>query len=100
MPYQTMYDRTNSRANAVPAISAAAQYNLGKVLFHRHQTQPGGGVNVKGDTGQGGQDLREAKGLLRQVLRHNGEHSGANLCLARILAEEEGIVFIRRLDLR
>lgn len=36
-------------------------------------------------------DVREAKGLLRRVLRDNKYHPGANICLARVLAEEGGM---------
>lgn len=38
----------------------------------------------------GGEDVDEAKGLLRRVLDDHGDHSGAHLCLGRILAEEQG----------
>lgn len=34
--------------------------------------------------------MREAKDLLRRVIGNDREHTGANLCLARVLAEEGG----------
>ncbi|CAM9862822.1 unnamed protein product [Ectocarpus sp. 4 AP-2014] len=65
-----------------------AQFNLGKLLLQRRRTEPAseGSVGVRGQAARG--DVREAKVLLRKVIRDNEEHSGARLCLAHTLAEE------------
>lgn len=49
-------------------------------------------VNLRGHVA--GDDVREAKGLLRKVIRDNEEHSGARLCLAQTLAEEGGAAHV------
>lgn len=74
-----------------------AQYNLGKLLLKLYRRRP---PSVAGDRGKGSkkggseatsrtEGLREAKDLLRQVLRAK-DHAGANIHLARVLAEEGG----------
>lgn len=69
--------------------STTAQFNLGKLLLLRRQHGRGvASANLRGEAD--GDDVREAKRLLRKVIRDNVEHSGARLCLAQALAEEGG----------
>lgn len=84
--------------NTSPCIldSAAAQFNLAKLIL-RHQRTKGrkttssctgnGTSSVSGGTSEA---TLEAKALLHQVLRDNKDHAAASLCLARLLAEEGG----------
>lgn len=75
-----------------PPRSTTAQFNLGKLLLQRRRTEPAseGSVCIRGQAAGG--DVREAKVLLRKVIRDNEEHSGARLCLAHTLAEEGGAI--------
>ncbi|CAN0115383.1 unnamed protein product, partial [Ectocarpus fasciculatus] len=65
-----------------------AQFNLGKLLLQRRRAEPASDESVGIRGKDAGGDVREAKALLRKVIRDNEEHSGARLCLAQTLAEE------------
>lgn len=67
--------------------STAAQLNLGKLLLRRSQMHSKG---VPRNARESGEDVREAKRWLCQVIGNNREHPGANICLARVFAEEGG----------
>lgn len=61
--------------------SAAAQFNLAKLILRHQGSKTASGV---------GEATLEAKALLRRVLRDNKDHASASLCLARLLVEEGG----------
>ncbi|CAM9715302.1 unnamed protein product [Ascophyllum nodosum] len=69
-----------------PACTTA-QFNLAKLLLSRERKKQAAGT----PNSVGSEEIREAKALLRRVLRAEKGHSGATLCLARLLAEEEGV---------